>query len=316
MLLDMQERLNRDPYEAFSVGTISDPGEVRAAFLEITKVYHPARFARMAVEIQRLANEVFLSLRASYDTLSRPSIKPPATNRTTGAVPVLANGRVPATTSTRAPSVSMPALSSSPRPPSQPLPATRPPTGSTPVLSPSAARPSPPSGTRPSSPAATSPAAPTRPTGATPVIQRPVSPVQSQAQTTRMRPLTRPPDAARPPVRMPTSSPPPASISQPSAPRAGAGSSPLATIDSQLAPVVEMLTQGKFADARTALETLVTRHPGVARYKALIHYSRGREAQLARRIDEARVELMDALQLDPDLQVAKSALSELFTRRK
>ena len=45
-------------------------------------------------------------------------------------------------------------------------------------------------------------------------------------------------------------------------------------------------------------------------------YARGREAQLDRRLDDARVELQDALDLDPELQLAKTALTELFTRRK
>ena len=45
-------------------------------------------------------------------------------------------------------------------------------------------------------------------------------------------------------------------------------------------------------------------------------YARGREAQFDRRVDDARVELQDALELDPDLQPAKTALTELFTRRK
>jgi hypothetical protein len=45
-------------------------------------------------------------------------------------------------------------------------------------------------------------------------------------------------------------------------------------------------------------------------------YARGREAQVGGRVDDARVELQDALELDPELQLAKTALTELFTRRK
>ncbi|MBA3451507.1 MAG: hypothetical protein H0T42_00255, partial [Deltaproteobacteria bacterium] len=86
LLLDMQDRLGRDPYEALSLNS-SDPGEVRTAFLRLTKIYHPARFARMSVEIQRLSNEVFLGLRAAHDTLARPQLKAPAA-RATGAIPI------------------------------------------------------------------------------------------------------------------------------------------------------------------------------------------------------------------------------------
>ena len=69
----MQDRLARDPYEALGVVPTSPPADVRSRFLELTKQYHPARFARMAIEIQKLANEVFLSLRGAHDQLSRPA---------------------------------------------------------------------------------------------------------------------------------------------------------------------------------------------------------------------------------------------------
>jgi hypothetical protein len=74
--------------------------------------------------------------------------------------------------------------------------------------------------------------------------------------------------------------------------------------------------RGQWEAARTALAALAAKAPDVPRYRALICYARGREAQLAQRVDEARVELQDALQLDPELQLAKTALAELFTRRK
>ena len=91
---------------------------------------------------------------------------------------------------------------------------------------------------------------------------------------------------------------------------------PVAPEDQDLATALDLLSRGQWDPARTALNTLAMRHPGVARYRALLAYARGREAQLARRSDEARVELEQALQIDPDLQLAKSALGELFTRRK
>jgi tetratricopeptide (TPR) repeat protein len=42
---------------------------VRAAFLEVTKQFHPSRFARRDRDIVRQANEVFLRLKAAYDQL-------------------------------------------------------------------------------------------------------------------------------------------------------------------------------------------------------------------------------------------------------
>jgi hypothetical protein len=84
----------------------------------------------------------------------------------------------------------------------------------------------------------------------------------------------------------------------------------------ELAPVIEMLQRQQWEPARAALNTLATRSPQSTKVRALQSYARGREAQLDRRIDEARVELDQALQLDPELQLAKTALAELFTRRK
>jgi len=80
--------------------------------------------------------------------------------------------------------------------------------------------------------------------------------------------------------------------------------------------VAEHVQKGQWEAARTLLLGLTARHPTISRYHAMLAFVRGREAQLARRLDEARVELTHALQLDPDLDVAKTALAELFTRRK
>ena len=84
-LLAMQARL-RDPHDALGLSGSATPAEVRSAFLALTKRFHPARFGRMPAEIQRLANEVFLGLRAAHDALSRPAIK---STRQSGSMPIL-----------------------------------------------------------------------------------------------------------------------------------------------------------------------------------------------------------------------------------
>jgi Flp pilus assembly protein TadD len=93
------------------------------------------------------------------------------------------------------------------------------------------------------------------------------------------------------------------------------GSAPPVTARDEAA-VLDLLQRQQWDQARTALHQLVARDPGSKRIRALEAYARGREAQLDRRLDDARVELQDALELDPDLQVAKTALTELFTRRR
>ena len=86
--------------------------------------------------------------------------------------------------------------------------------------------------------------------------------------------------------------------------------------DPELAPIHDLMLRGQWEPARAAITVLAAKAPASPKYRALLSYTRGREAQLARRLDEARVELDTALQLDPDLQLAKTALAELFTRRK
>ena len=69
----MQERLAGGPYVALGISPAATPAEIRTAFLQLTKTYHPARFGYMSPELQRLSNEVFLSLRAAHDSIARPA---------------------------------------------------------------------------------------------------------------------------------------------------------------------------------------------------------------------------------------------------
>jgi hypothetical protein len=250
-LADMQERLARGPIAALGLTASSTPEDARAAFLQLTKHYHPVRFGRMATDIQKLANEVFLALRAAHDSVAKvlrrptgPIAPPPAVAAASLATPppAAANGR------------------------GQALPprAARPPAHDT--------------GERPGVP-------PVPASGPRPAVARPpAQPVPT--------PAARTPGAGRP-----------------------AGSAPLVTARDE-AVVLDLLQRQQWDLARTALHQLSARDPSSKRIRALEAYARGREAQLDRRLDDARVELQDALELDPDLQAAKTALTELFTRRR
>jgi len=222
VLADMQERLARGPNVALGITASSTAEDARAAFLQLTKQYHPVRFGRMATDIQKQANEVFLALRAAHDSAAK------ALRRAAGTSP------------------------------SQPLPAVPPPSA------PGASRPG--------------QALPSRPPSAA-------------NRAGAMSPASRPPGVIRP-----------------------VGSAPVTAQDE--AVVLDLLQRAQWDQARSALHQLSARDPASRRIRALVCYARGREAQLDRRLDDARVELQDALDLDPDLQVAKTALTELFTRRK
>ncbi|MCA9678980.1 MAG: tetratricopeptide repeat protein, partial [Myxococcales bacterium] len=73
----------------------------------------------------------------------------------------------------------------------------------------------------------------------------------------------------------------------------------------------DLLRRKLWVDARQAFHELAVSAPGEKSYRAMMHYARGREAQEAGRLDEARAELQRAIALDPDLAVAKRALDDL-----
>jgi hypothetical protein len=88
-LATMQDRLARDPTSALGLPANATADDVRAAFLELTKTYHPVRFGRMAIDIQKLSNEVFLALRAAHDALAK------SLRRRSGAMPVVPGNAPP-----------------------------------------------------------------------------------------------------------------------------------------------------------------------------------------------------------------------------
>ena len=65
----MQLRITQGPYVTLGVPEGAPLEQVRSAFLALTKQFHPARFGRMAIDIQRLSNEVFLGIKAAHDSL-------------------------------------------------------------------------------------------------------------------------------------------------------------------------------------------------------------------------------------------------------
>jgi hypothetical protein len=244
VLADMQLRLARGPHEALGVSPAAAPEEVRQAFLQLTKRYHPAKFARMTSDILKHANEVFLALRAAHDTLAK------ASRRVSQAMPAPVAGTWP--------------------PSGRPAPERR----------------------------------PTPPAGI-PAVARPGD--------RRVTPPAGIPVVARPGERRGT---PPSGVAPIPRPGPVRTTGAIPAVDRELAAVHEHMTRGEWDRARAALHALAAQRGEAPGLRALLHYAYGREAQLAGRLDEARVELGAALQHDPDLALAKTALAELFTRRR
>jgi hypothetical protein len=296
VLIAMQERLAGDPYSALGIPQTATTAEVRTAFLQLTKTYHPARFGYMSTEIQKLANEVFLLLRAAHDFLAKP-------------------GRAWGSKSDR--SGSFLAVQKSDRSGVFPAVADR---SDRSGVFPAVADKSDRSGVFPASEKTDRSGALPAPIAHAPARPQPGAPATGRVTTAR---LSAPPMAPSSDPRVtPTAGVrvlrPPAAPSRPIAgrPPSPPPGAPVRSDDRELAGALEQLQRGQWDAARATLSALAEHAPSVPRYRALLSYARGREAQLAQRLDEARVELQDALQIDPDLQLAKTALAELFTRRK
>ena len=75
------------------------------------------------------------------------------------------------------------------------------------------------------------------------------------------------------------------------------------------------MEQRNWTAARHCLHALAAKVPQSKPYRALLCYTRGREAHVAGRADDALLEYQRALQLDPDLAQVKQAVAELQRRR-
>ncbi len=245
VLLEMQRRISLGPRTALGLGESAAPEQIRAAFLELTKRFHPTRFVRMSHDLMRLSNEVFLGIRAAHDALS--GSPQPKSTTSSQQMPVIR-----AESSERAAAVV--------RQPSPP--GARAPQGT-------------PSGTR-------------------------STPGQGHARMTPPRGVA---------VQRPSSPPSRPSPAPPPRPRDGVFDERAA-----LQQALDLLAAKDWTAARQTLHALAARVPQSKPYRALLCYTRGREAQALGRLDDATMELQRALQLDPDLAIAKQALAELRRR--
>jgi hypothetical protein len=333
LLLEMQVRLANGPYAALGLPSHATAADIRAAFLQLTKQFHPARFGRMSPEIQKMSNEVFLALRAAHDSIAKPATKPgiaggrassttvnPASKPATPTRPfgvaitpttrpgVPSTGRIPATPRPESGPGSFDPPTQPPQRQSQPLPVAKPGATPAPVVSRQHS---------PSSQPATRPISGNR--VPTPAIGVPVRPAPQPASSGKTPPpqLTRsssPPGAIRFPAT-PGRPANPTPGTQP-APQPGRSSSAGQTLEPQLAPILELMGMGMWDAAQAAIDTLASKNPQNRRYAALAAYSRGRRAQLEGNTRIAQIELQEALTLDPDLDIAKTAVAELYARRK
>jgi hypothetical protein len=278
----MQSRLLQAPHIVLGVAELASAEQVRSAFLELTKQFHPARFGRMSPDVQRLSNEVFLGIKSAHDQMMRllgASLKPQKASQSGGFRAIEAEG----SSGTR----------------STPIRATG--TQTRPVV-----RPSPPaSGAIPKIPANEQTQRGYQPPPRSAADGTPVPP--GSRTTAAMQPLPRAPTPPRPPS-------PSDAINPETIRYAGVQG---ASFDERtaLGEAHAFLQIGNWSAARVALHALAAKVPQSKPYRALLCYARGREAQAVGRSEDAALEFQRALQLDPELTIARLALAEVQRRR-
>jgi hypothetical protein len=286
-LAAMQDRLARGPHVTLGIETTANGDDIRAAFLSLTKRFHPTRYARMSPEIQRLSNEVFLGIRAVYDQLARlhprtPKQKPRSATPVRGVPAVAPNG------ARATPARGVPIVQASSLTPPGGHPAMRAPTeprlpGSTP--------PTPPGGHPALRPRAKSPT----PAGV------PIRPSPDPNGVRSPKPLElRPPAPAKPTAK--ASQP----ITTVTAPRVDE--------PAELASGHELLRRREWTLARQTFQALANRVPASRHYRALLTYATAKETNIARYVEQAIVELERAMAVDPSLSALNVLLADL--RRK
>ncbi|MCX5745457.1 MAG: hypothetical protein NT062_23520 [Proteobacteria bacterium] len=296
-----------NPFLVLGVGYEATDSDVRAAFGELTKRYHPDRFARyQSSDLRQIAAEIFILIRDAYRRIGDD----------TGRVQALqALGRSPA-----------PRAIPMPRLPTTPMAV---------VTSPPSSSPQPPSGSPPPLPQRTRqiprigepppqtltlqtplqmPPPPPRPTPTpTPTPPPPTpTPTPPPPATTLLPPGVA---LALPATRSTT--PPPMREQQPlpavqTERRPILGSMPQVIGESMdLAAVEEMLDAGKLDDALAAFKILTKKNPQDRSFRAGIELCEGLKSLAARDRLEAAQRFEAALEIDPGSERAARELAEM-----
>ncbi len=309
---DSLRKLN--PFLVLGVGYEASDSDVRAAFGDLTKRYHPDLFARYeSTELRQLAAEIFILIRDAYRKLG---------DDTSRAHALAALGRpAPRPVPVRAPT-----------PPSVPVKPPRPQTTPIAVIAPPPQPPMP--RLRPELPTAITDATPTmRPGELPPTPTVAVPPTRSQPISTVPIPST--PSVAGPPAR----SQPLATVPMPSAQTPSKGVAPIAadpprntpshgvhriaapakpaTIpppkvpDADSNPIDDMLDEGKFDEAILAYRIAAKKNPGDRPARAGVEVAEGLRAMAQRDRLEAAQRFEAALEIDPSNERAARELADM-----
>jgi len=300
-----------NPFLVLGVGYEASDSEVRAAFGELTKRYHPDRFARYeSHELRQVAAEIFILIRDAYrkldDAVARAQVLHSLGKPAPGPRAVASPRRV-------SPSVPPP------KPPQRPSPVPASASGASPMPSPPGALATTGSGASPAPVAMTSGTAPTSPV---PVIRPPgasLPPIPRPAEI-RPRATKRPtgdPLPAVPDVRDTRGAPGRRAATDPgaaAASRRAAQSQPIAVVSAEpvdVSALEALIDQGKLDDALAAYKLMGKKHPHDRNLRAGVELCEGLRALAARDRLEAAQRFEAALEIDPSNERAARELADM-----
>lgn len=268
-----------NPFLVLGLGYEASDADVRAAFAELTKRYHPDRFARyQSTELRQVAAEIFILIRDAYrrlgDEQSRHSV-------------LSSLGRIGQRT-IQVPQRATPPLGS----PSQPVPVIK--------KSASSSQPLPKAATQKLDDEGSTPTIPARPIPR-PVTDKPSGAIRNVVDQSR---------AARPSVPQPPSRPtppPPLTERRPITTQAPAGLSDAA--DSS--ELEELLDAGRIDEALAGYKLLAKKHPNDRSLRAGIELCEGLAAIAQRDRLEAAQRFEAALEIDPSNERAARELADM-----
>jgi hypothetical protein len=273
-----------NPFLVLGVGYETTDSDVRAAFGELTKRYHPDRFARyQSVKLRQIAAEIFILIRDAYRRLADEKSRQ----------------QVVATLGTRGPAraQTQPRIAGAPAA----IPPTPPPPRKSADMRVAVPPQTPPKLSTHDIPTRQSPHdAPTNQSvksaelAGTELAKADLSIPVEQAHTARAPSTT--PAAGVPTERMP--------------PRKS-GSGPVPTDGLDTTTLDAMLDEGKFDDALTGYRVLQKRHPQDKAVRAGIELCEGMRAMAARDRMEAAHRFEAALELDPSNERAARELADM-----
>jgi hypothetical protein len=268
-----------DPFRVLGLDHHAGVEDIRHAYVRLTKVYHPNRFALEDPHTRDLANEVYLVIRRAYDLLLDDAGRQRWRERVAPS-PTGANPR-PHTT---------PAVSGA-------LP---PVTAVSSGLGVGTIRPGGPP-----------------PVQTTPMALPDLTPPPNPGQTRTGKAPTNPPPAAPAPRSPPRVSTQPTSSRTPTIPGSPGSVDVQGVLDQartraqRFEDALQLMHQGRYKEAREALFIIAAEDPQSKRYRTQLHLAWAFEHKLEGKRDDYKRELERALDLDPECHEAKAALAKL-----